>query len=102
MAFSRSGVSKVAWPIRLGLIIGFSFTLPALQRTARTIHVWSIFRHDERAVNAGGDPTALDKIDGFGESYRDQTKSTQGVNEHGRLQARDLPDLRRAPRRPRD
>src|SRR5215831_2630100 len=74
MAFSRSGVSKVACPIRLGLIMGFSSSRPGDRFFRGRIfygkpevhfsgkcsagklrgHAWLIFRHQDRTVNAGG------------------------------------------------
>src|SRR5215472_17367465 len=48
MAFSKSGVSKVAWPMRLGLIMASSPLRPR-------IHFTSFFQCTEWMMNAVGD-----------------------------------------------
>src|SRR4029450_5248316 len=97
MAFSKSGVSKVAWPMRLGLIMASSPFRPR-------IHLYHFFQCTELMRNAIGDefkgyspgpgqkrcvillrsthPTlrlsstyTLDKIEIFGESLREQHRT---------------------------
>src|SRR5262245_34314299 len=71
MAFSRSGVSNVAWPIRLGLIMSFSFSLSALHvRTGSCVHPFPATANERSTAAARS--RVLDKIGGFGESLLNQ------------------------------
>src|SRR5258705_6807387 len=99
MAFSRSGVLKVAWPIRLGLIMGlfylsssgasrgvdpFRVQHPALHPAAWWF-AWLEFMARPRRIVGGGTIAqsvlrhdALDKFGRFGESSWGQCKRHAG------------------------
>src|SRR5262244_3752456 len=99
MAFSKSGVSKVAWPMRLGLIMALSpFRYPALRpgrKRCTTIAQFAAARlsaakpwnhrgltRDDGFSRRSTHPTlrltttyTLDKIEIFGESLREQHRT---------------------------
>src|SRR5262249_56102807 len=112
MAFSKSGVSKVAWPMRLGLIMALSpIRYPALRPRPKTMHDYSSIRSgalsaakpwNHRGLTRGDGfsprsthPTlrltttyTLDKIEIFGESLREQHRT------HGSKRTRPATSLR--------
>src|SRR5262252_7031914 len=117
MAFSKSGVSKVAWPMRLGLITASS--------PFRSGFIYIIFQCIEWTINAIGDefkghsprpdqkrrmtiaqfcfarPILRCGLAALTHSTKPRYSAKAcassiartGANQHGRLQARDLPNL---------
>src|SRR5712691_8883383 len=96
MAFSRSGVSKVACPVRFGLIMAFSFSSPGAVRPGQCRTSFAARRH-ERPVEDGVDlerrsdqPQGLVDLDLLGDVLDLEPRLAIEIGERDRERCRRL------------